>query len=273
MNQISAELPGVEGDARLKAIYGRIVEKMQEVVREFEIDQDELHLAGDYLNRLGQAGFCRSLIDVNLAMTSVDVTARVEGGTRPNLEGPFHRGEAPLRPDGNLFDGEPAPGTQVQNRAGKERDAATGEPVPGALLDFWQADDEGHYDLDSLELFGKVPVDEQGRYRVRTAVPRDYSDHDHDPIGELFRAMGRHNRRSAHIHLKVWLDGHCVLTTQLFVPGNPYLDSDYVEGAVSEDLTLDMRPAASGEANAFEAEFDIAVSRALHPDVVLTAEG
>ncbi|HEX4737329.1 MAG TPA: dioxygenase [Allosphingosinicella sp.] len=260
MNQIPAELPGVEGNERLKAIYARTVEKLKEVVREFEIDQDELHLAGDYLNRLGKAGFCRSLLDVALAMTSVDVTARVEGGTRPNLEGPFHRAASPLRPDGDLFGGaEPEPGTQILFLSGRVTDAATGAPLPGAILDFWQADDEGQYDLDRFSLFGKVQADSEGFYKVRTAVPLDYSDHDHDPIGELFRAMGRHNRRSAHIHLKVWHDGRCVLTTQLFIPGNPYLDSDYVEGAVSDDLLLDMKPVA-GRPDIYEAEFDIAVS-------------
>ena len=262
MNQIPAQLPDVTGDERLKAIFERTVEKLKEVVREFEITQDELHLAGDYFNRLGQSGFSRSLIDVALAMTSVDVTARVAGGTRPNLEGPFHRGEAPLRPDGDLFDGEPEPGTPILHLSGTVTDAATGVPLPGAIVDVWQADHEGHYDLNGLELFGKVPTDAQGRYRLRTAVPKDYSDHDHDPIGELFRAMGRHNRRSAHIHLKVWVDGRCLLTTQLFIPGNPYLDSDYVEGAVSDDLLLDLKPAASGEPGAYEARFDIAVARA-----------
>ena len=260
MIQIPAELPGVEGNERLKAIYARTVEKLKDVVREFEITQDELHLAGDYLNRLGKAGFCRSLLDVALAMTSVDVTARVEGGTRPNLEGPFHRAAAPLRPDGDLFGAaEPEPGTPVLCLSGRVTDAVTGAPLSGAILDFWQADDEGHYDLDRFSLFGKVPVDSDGRYRVRTAVPRDYSDHDHDPIGELFRAMGRHNRRSAHIHLKVWREGRCLLTTQLFIPGNAYLSSDYVEGAVSDDLLLDMSP-VPGRPDTYQAEFDIAVS-------------
>src|SRR3546814_19617662 len=89
----------------------------------------------------------------------------------------------------------------------------------------------------------------RARYRARTSVPKDYSDHDHDPIGELFRAMGRHNRRAAHIHVKIWDGDHCLLTTQLFVPGNPYLDSDYVEGAVSDDLLIDMKPGVSGDAD------------------------
>lgn len=260
MNQIAAELPGVEGNERLKAIFARTVEKLKEVVREFEITQDELHVAGDYLNRLGQAGFCRSLVDVALAMTSVDVTARVAGGTRPNLEGPFHRDEAPLRADGDLFAGEAPPaGAPILHLSGTVTNAATGNPLPGAIVDIWQADHEGHYDLDALQLFGRIPTDAEGRYRARTTVPRDYSDHDDDPIGELYRAMGRHNRRSAHIHVKLWYERRCLLTTQIFIPGNPYLGSDYVEGAVSDDLLLDMKP-VEGEPNSFEGRFDIAVS-------------
>jgi catechol 1,2-dioxygenase len=260
MTQMPAELPGVEGNPRLKAIYARIVEKMKEVVREFEITQDELHVAGDYFNRLGQSGFCRSLIDVNLAMTSVDVTARVENGTRPNLEGPFHRSEAPLRADGDLFAGKAPPSdSPVLFLSGRVTDAATGAPLTDVTVDLWQADHDGHYDLDTFELFGRVPVDAEGRYRARTAVPRDYSDHDHDPIGELFRAMGRHNRRAAHIHVKIWRDDRCLLTTQLFIPGNPYLSSDYVEGAVSDELIIDMRP-VPGENHVFEAKFDFAVA-------------
>jgi protocatechuate 3,4-dioxygenase beta subunit len=265
MTQIPAELPDVEPNERLKAIFVSVVEKMKEVVREHRIDQDELHIAGDFFNRLGQSGFSRSLIDVALAMTSVDVTALVKGGTRPNLEGPFHRADAPLREDGNLFDGAPGATTPVLYLSGTVTDASTGAPLSGAMVDIWQADGEGHYDLEEFQLFGRVPTDAEGGYRVRTMVPKDYSDHDHDPIGELFRAMGRHNRRAAHIHVKVWRDGACVLTTQLFIPGNPYLDSDYVEGAVSPDLTIDMKPAASGEAHCYEAVFDIAVAAPRRP--------
>ena len=243
---------------RVKAIFERTVEKLKEVVREFEITQDELHAAGDYFNRLGQSGFCRSLIDVALAMTSVDVTARVANGTRPNLEGPFHRMNNPLRADGNLFDVPPPPGSPVLTLTGRIMDAATGQPLEGAILDVWQADHEGHYDRTDRHLSGRVVTDAEGHYRIVTAVPKDYSDHDHDPIGELYRLMGRHNRRAAHIHCKVWVGEECLLTTQLFIPGNEYLDSDYVEGAVSDDLLLAMKP-VPGAPDAFAATFDFRV--------------
>lgn len=257
MNQIGPNLDH-PGDERLKTIYAAVVDKLKDVVREHKITQDELHLAGDYLNRLGQAGFCRSLLDVALAMTSVDAMRSPDCGTRPNLEGPFHRFGNPVRADGNLFD-EPIPeGSPVLELTGRITDAATGRPLENAVLDVWQADHEGHYDRTGRHLSGRVAVDAEGNYRVLTAVPKDYSDHDDDPIGELFRAMGRHNRRAAHIHLKVFSGDECLLTTQVFIPDNPYLGSDYVEGAVSDDLILDMKPAAEGE-NRFEARFDLAV--------------
>ena len=259
MSEVKIESPlDPEQRDRLIAIYSAVVDKMKEVVREFTITQDEIHIAGDYLNRLGQSGFCRSLLDVNLAMTSVDATGKADGGTRPNLEGPFHRPH-PMRPDGRLIDQSMPDHHPRLALSGRVTLSDRTTPVAGVILDFWQADNEGHYDHEGYNLCGRVTTDQDGRYRIETVVPRDYSDHDHDPIGELFRAMGRHNRRAAHIHLKAVLGDEELLTTQLFFPGSPYLDSDYVEGAVSEDLQVDLRETAASrpDALAYEAEFDV----------------
>lgn len=241
---------------RLRLIYGRAVQKLQEVVEELQITQDELHLAGDYLDRLGKSGFSRSLVDMTLAVKSMEVTAYVSGGTRPNLEGPLYREGHPVRPDGNLLDHDPGPGAQRLTLSGVVRHAATGAPIPGARLDFWQTDDEGIYDRTGHHLRGVIVADAAGRYLVRTIVPRDYSEHDHDPIGELLRAMGRPNRRAAHIHVKTFVGAEERLTTQLFIPGSEYLETDYVEGVVSEGLLLRLTPDASGTPNSWQAEFD-----------------
>ena len=109
---------------RLSAIWARTVEKLKEVVREFRITEDELHEAGKYFDRLGQAGMCRSLIDVGLAMTSVDVVAAAKGGTRPNLEGPYHAVH-PLRADGNLIEREPAANVPRLRLSGVVTDTVT----------------------------------------------------------------------------------------------------------------------------------------------------
>jgi catechol 1,2-dioxygenase len=64
------------------------------------------------------------------------------------------------------------------------------------------------------------------------------------------------------VHIKIRYLGKERLTTQLFVPGSAYLDSDYVEGAVSPDLIMDMRPkaVAVGEPPTFAARFDFSIS-------------
>jgi catechol 1,2-dioxygenase len=244
---------------RLRAVYARAMEKMKEVVEEFEITQDELHLAGDYLIRLGKSGQSRSLVDMALAVKSMDVTIRRRGGTPANLEGPLYRKGHPVRPDGNLLERPPGPTARLLTLSGVVRDAASGAPIPGARLDFWQTDQDGVYDRQGNHLRGVVVADEAGRYLVRTIVPKDYSEHDHDPIGELLRAMGRPNRRAAHIHLKVFVDGDERLTTQLFIPGSEYIECDYVDSAVTDPLLLDLVPDPSRGDNAWRATFDFAI--------------
>ncbi len=241
---------------RLNAIYVTTVEKMKDVVREFHITQDELHVAGDYFARLGQSGMFRSLLDVALAMTSVEVATDSGKGTRSNLEGPYHAAH-PLRPDGVLSDRPLGEDVARLTLSGRVTEAGTDTPIAGARLDFWQADTEGLYDRTGHHLRGVVLSDADGRYQIATVVPNDYSEHDHDPLGELFRAMGKHNTRAAHIHLKASVSGRVLLTTQLFMSNSSFLGRDYVEGAVSDDLIVQLE--ASDTPNAYRATFDVAL--------------
>jgi protocatechuate 3,4-dioxygenase beta subunit len=75
------------------------------------------------------------------------------------------------------------------------------KPVAGALLEFWQADDQGRYDNSGFRLRGHQFSDAEGRYRLRSIVPGVY-------VG-----------RTRHIHVKVQPRGGAVLTTQLYFPG------------------------------------------------------
>jgi catechol 1,2-dioxygenase len=255
MSEVIPEGPAPDA-ARLHAIFDRTVASLKEIVREFQITEDELHLAGRYFNRLGQSGMSPSLIDVCLALTAVETAAGADQGTRANLEGPYHTAH-PLRPDGVLLDRPPSPTAVPLSLTGVVRDTATGAPVGGALVDVWQADDQGLYDRQGLNLRGVVVTDQDGRYAIHTIVPSDYAEHDHDPIGELFRAMGKPNTRAAHIHLKISIGSEVELTTQVFMPDSLFLGRDYVEGAVTDDLVLRWRPVAGG--TGYQADFDVFV--------------
>lgn len=74
-------------------------------------------------------------------------------------------------------------------------------PLPGALLDFWQANDAGEYDVDGFRLRGHQFADNEGRYRLETIVP------------------GLYPGRTRHIHVTVQPPNGSVLTTQLYFPG------------------------------------------------------
>ncbi len=76
------------------------------------------------------------------------------------------------------------------------------QPITHALLEFWQADRRGRYDNKGFTLRGHQFTNAQGRYTLKTIVPKDYPG------------------RTAHIHVKVQAPHRPVLTSQLFFPDN-----------------------------------------------------
>jgi protocatechuate 3,4-dioxygenase beta subunit len=82
--------------------------------------------------------------------------------------------------------------------------------VPGALLDFWQADDTGEYDVDGFRLRGRQFADSAGRYRLETVVP------------------GAYPGRTRHFHVTVQASGGPLLTTQLYFPGEARNAGDFL---------------------------------------------
>jgi len=78
------------------------------------------------------------------------------------------------------------------------------QPIPGAWLDFWQADANGEYDNSGYNLRGHQFTDEQGRYTLETIMPGLYS-----------------SRPIRHIHVKIRVPGGEVVTTQLYFPEQP----------------------------------------------------
>ena len=161
--------------------------------------------------------------------------------TPRQTEGPFYPLQLPRDQDANLLEngalrydkGEPVwlEGS-VRNRAG--------EPLAGARVEIWQCDVNGHYDhpgdgarADSaFQGFGSVLADTQGRYRFRTIRPVAYRG------------------RTPHIHVKVRQGGRELLTTQLYVQGDPGNANDFLwrnlNGSDRDALTVAFEPVSDG---------------------------
>lgn len=80
------------------------------------------------------------------------------------------------------------------------------QPLPGALVDVWQADETGAYAEDRYR--AKQRAGEDGGYQFQTTKPGNY--------------LNGAQYRPAHIHLKASAPGFRSLTTQLYFPEDPY---------------------------------------------------
>ena len=154
-----------------------------------------------------------------------------DGATELTVFGPFHRQGAPEMPPGGNIAHLDAKGPPALV-AGRVLDL-DGRPIAGALLDVWQAQTSGLYDLqdaglDGLHMRGKFRTDADGRFLVRTVRPVNYPIPSDGPVGAMLRATGRHPWRPAHIHFVVSAAGYEPVTTHIFDRTDEYLGSDAV---------------------------------------------
>ena len=156
-------------------------------------------------------------------------TPQCEDGDAPTseqTEGPYFRPDSPertsLEEDGVRGDRLVVSGRVLGTDC---------RPVERALIDFWQADGAGEYDLDGFRLRGHQFTDARGRFRLVTVVPGIYPG------------------RTRHIHVKVQRPRGPVLTTQLYFGG---------EGGNARDGLFDPALVMSGDRSA--ARFDFVVA-------------
>ena len=125
--------------------------------------------------------------------------------TPPLTEGPYYSSGAPERT--NLI--EPGiPGTPL-HLSGYVLDVNC-QPIPGALVDFWQADGAGNYDNQGYRLRGHQFTDQNGRYVLETVIPGEYPG------------------RTPHIHVKVQAPNGPLVTSQVFLPESAQNQTDRI---------------------------------------------
>jgi protocatechuate 3,4-dioxygenase beta subunit len=259
-------------DPRLREVLGSLVRHLHGFVREVEPTFEERAIG--FLTATGQKCddtrqefiLLSDVLGVTMLVDAINHRTATEA-TDSTVLGPFHMVASPRRELGDTIDlvatGEPC---VVTGRVL----SLDGSPLAGALVDVWQADDHGFYDVQQPGAQpqgngrGLFTCDDDGGFWFRTVTPSAYPIPTDGPVGRILTATGRHPYRPAHIHFIVAADGHLPVTTHIFVAGSPYLDSDAVF-AVKQRLITDFarvddpdQAAAFGvEAPFRHAQFDV----------------
>lgn len=242
------------GNERARAIINRITSDLYRTIEELDVRPDEFWTAANWLQRLGASGqvglitaglgFDR-LIDIRL--DQADRAAGRASGTPRAIEGPLYVQGAPESNYEARLD-EPQDHGDALLVEGTVRDV-DGKPLGGAIVEVWHANEKGRYssfdpDQAPYHLRRRIVADANGRYRFRSVIPPGYAIPPNSPTSELFQALGRHGNRPAHIHYLASVPGYRTLTTQVNLPGDPFLDDDFAY-ATRDELVLSLEDVSS----------------------------
>ncbi|MGD9915512.1 MAG: intradiol ring-cleavage dioxygenase [Rhizobiaceae bacterium] len=235
-------------DPRLYEIMSSLIKHMHAFIKDVEPTNEEWMAGIQFLTQTGQMCsdwrqefiLLSDTVGVSMLVETIN-NRKPSGATETTVLGPFHVANAPkLKNGANIsLDGKGEP-MLVRGRVTDTK----GKPIKGAMLDVWQANDDGFYDVQQkgiqpdMNLRGIFTTDADGEYSFRSAKPQFYPIPDDGTVGKMLKALGRHPFRPAHVHFIVGAKGYSPITTHYFVPGDPYLESDAVFG-VKESLIVD----------------------------------
>ena len=225
---------------RLKLIMQSLVKHLHAFAQETQLTEEEWMAGIQFLTATGhkcddvRQEFILLSDTLGLSMLLVAMhDGTQQGATEATVLGPFHTHDAPAIQNGaDITNGAPGEPLFVTGRVV----TTDGKPLANALVDIWQADSEGLYDVQRGELEsqrrarGSINTDTHGNFSFWTVLPEAYPVPTDGPVGQMLLNTGRHPWRPAHIHFMVKADGYQPLVTHIFREGDRYLDSDVVFG-------------------------------------------
>ncbi|MDN4574898.1 hydroxyquinol 1,2-dioxygenase [Pandoraea cepalis] len=233
-------------NTRLKVVMDSLVKHLHDFARDVSLTESEWMAGIEFLTAVGQIcsptrqEFILLSDTLGLSMLVNAMNQRKPAGcTESTVLGPFHTDDAPPAANGEDI-AAGAPGDPCFVRCTVRNDA--GEPLKGARVDVWQADEAGNYDVqyagDDRRARALLRTDDGGAFWFWSIVANQYPIPHDGPVGKMLDALGRHPWRPAHLHFMIDAEGYPRLTTHVFRNGDPYLDSDAVL-AVRSSLIAD----------------------------------
>lgn len=241
-------------DPRLKQLVQALTRHLHAFLREIRLTEDEWNAAIRFLTAAGHITddkrqefvLLSDIFGASMQMITMNNPAQ-KNATEATVLGPFFVNDAPrIEMGGDMSfgaSGEPCLIT------GSVRDL-DGNPIAGARVEVWEADDDGFYDVqygdDRTAARAYFLVPEDGEFSFWGLTPTPYPIPNDGPVGKLLEHVGRSPLRASHLHFLVEAQGFRTLITHIFVRGDELLSTDAVFG-VKESLIKDFisHPAGS----------------------------
>lgn len=235
-------------DPRLEELMHALVGHLHAFLRETRLTEEEWTRAIEFLTAVGHITDDRRqefilLSDVlGVSMQTIGINnAAYQNATEATVFGPFFaEGSPEVAMGGDISGGATGEPCWVHGSVSD----TSGNPIADALIEVWEADAEGFYDVQygdgRTAARAHLRTDADGRYCFWAVTPTPYPIPHDGPVGELLDAVGRSPMRASHLHFMVTAPGCRRLVTHIFVRGDEYLDSDTVFG-VKDSLIKDFR--------------------------------
>ncbi len=214
-------------DGRLRLVLESLTRHLHAFLRETRLTEDEWRAGIDFLTAAGHITDERrqefvllsDVLGASMQMIQVNNEAYADA-TEATVLGPFFVEGAPeVKLGADIASGAPGEPCWVQ---GSVHDT-DGRALPGALLEIWECDEDGFYDVqyegERTAARGRLRTDEQGNFRFWALTPVPYPIPHDGPVGRLLEATGRSPMRAPHLHFLVSAAGRRTLITHIFVEG------------------------------------------------------
>ena len=243
-------------DARLRLLLESLTRHLHAFLRETRLSEQEWRAGIDFLTTAGHISDDRRqefvlLSDVlGASMQTIQMgNEAYADATEATVLGPFFVEGAPeVELGGDIAFGAPGEPCWVQ---GSVHDT-DGSPVAGAVIEVWECDEEGFYDVqyagERTAARGRLRSDAQGEFRFWALTPVPYAIPHDGPVGMLLEAAGRSAMRAPHLHFMVSAPGLRTLITHIFVEGQALRTGGDAVFGVKESLVRDFERQPAGTA-------------------------
>ena len=252
VDQVVASFDGA-GSPRLRQLMQALARHLHAFAREVRLTEEEWGKAIEFLTAAGhittdtRQEFVLLSDTLGLSMQTIAINNEAyKDATEATVFGPFFVEGAPrIDNGGDMAFGAPGQPCWVEGRVTDTE----GNPVAGARIEVWEADEDGFYDVQYGD--GRTAArahlfsEEDGSYRFWGITPTPYPIPYDGPVGQMLKAVGRSPMRTSHLHFMVSAPERRTLVTHIFVDGCDYLERDSVFG-VKQSLVKDFAVQPAG---------------------------